>query len=108
MWETLKDKSEKQLSAHLFIAEFEKQVLAAWILFVYDDVLYYPYGSSSNEHREVMASNLMMWEAIKFGKKLDLKKFDMWGALGPEPDEHDPWFGFHKFKQGYGSKLVEY
>jgi len=33
---------------------------------------------------------------------------DMWGALGPNPDRNDPWYGFHKFKEGYGAKHVEY
>lgn len=117
MWETLKTKNEKRknkktdedlLSAHLFIAKYKGEILVAWILFVYNDTLYYPYGASSSEHREVMASNLMMWEAIKFGKKLGLKKFDMWGALGEKPDPNDPWFGFHRFKQGYGAKHVEF
>jgi lipid II:glycine glycyltransferase (peptidoglycan interpeptide bridge formation enzyme) len=55
-----------------------------------------------------MASNLMMWEVIKFGKQLGLKEFDMWGALGPNPDTKDPWFGFHHFKEGYGGKLTEF
>ncbi len=55
-----------------------------------------------------MSSNLVAWEAIKIGRKLGLKKFDMWGALGPEADPKDPWYGFHRFKQGYGGKLTEY
>lgn len=109
MWETLKGKADKnELSAHLFLAKYQEHTLAAWILFVYKDTLYYPYGSSSSKNRETMASNLMMWEAIKYGKELGLKKFDMWGALGPNPDEKDSWYGFHKFKQGYGSTLTEF
>ena len=32
----------------------------------------------------------------------------MWGALGPDADVNDPWQGFHRFKAGYGGKLVEY
>ena len=32
----------------------------------------------------------------------------MWGSLGPEPDTKDPWYGFHRFKLGYGSELVEF
>ena len=32
----------------------------------------------------------------------------MWGALGPDADPKDSWFGFHKFKQGYGGRLAEY
>lgn len=103
MWKNLKGKI-----AHLFLAKYKNKILVAWIVFVYGDTLYYPYGASSNEHREVMASNLMMWEVIRWAKNKGLKKFDMWGALGPNPDEHDPWFGFHRFKQGYGPKHIEF
>ncbi|MCL5438665.1 MAG: peptidoglycan bridge formation glycyltransferase FemA/FemB family protein [Patescibacteria group bacterium] len=112
MWETLRqtqDKpSEDKLTARLFLAKYNSKILAAWIVFIFHDTLYYPYGASSSENREVMASNLMMWEVIKFGKKMGLKKFDMWGSLGPNPDANDPWFGFHRFKQGYGPRLVEF
>jgi len=55
-----------------------------------------------------MANNLIAWEAIKLGKKLDCKNFDMWGALDPNASTKNPWFGFHRFKMGYGGKLVEY
>jgi len=82
--------------------------LVAWMLLDFGDTLYYPYGGSSDLHRDVMASNLVAWEAIRLGKKLKLKSFDMWGALGPEPDTKDPWFGFHRFKAGYGARHVEY
>lgn len=116
MWETLQPKKETQnakhdhdeLRAHLFLAKYKGETLAAWIVFVFHDTLYYPYGSSSNLHREVMASNLLMWEIIKWGKQQGLNKFDMWGALGPNPNPNDPWFGFHRFKQGYGAALTEF
>lgn len=110
MWETLKfQKSNKdELSAHLLKAEFNGETIVAWILFVLGDTLYYPYGASSTKYKETMASNLIMWEAIKLGKSLGLKKFDMWGSLSENPDPKDPWFGFHKFKQGYGATLVEF
>lgn len=119
MWETLRfaqgkpsasenKLSENQLSAHLLTAKYQKKTLVAWIVFIFKDTLYYPYGASSSENREVMASNLMMFEAIKFGKKMGLSKFDMWGALSENPDQKDPWYGFHRFKQGYGPELVEF
>jgi len=97
-----------KLTSHLLLARYQEKTLVAWIVFVYKDTLYYPYGASSSEHRETMASNLMMWETIRFGKKLGLKSFDMWGSLGPNPDPKDPWYGFHRFKEGYGGKLVEF
>jgi lipid II:glycine glycyltransferase (peptidoglycan interpeptide bridge formation enzyme) len=106
MWETLK--SQNNLSAHLLVATYKGKTLVAWIVFVFNGVLYYPYGASSSEHREVMASNLMMWEAIRFGKKMGCSLFDMWGSLGPNPNTQDPWYGFHRFKEGYGAKLVEF
>ena len=114
LWETLPKKIAKNtLSYHLFHAKYKDEkgktfTLASWVLFVFKDTLYYPYGASSSLFREVMASNLLCWEVIKFGKKLGLTNFDMWGALGPEPDTHDPWYGFHRFKQGYGARLVEF
>ncbi len=108
MWETLKSAK----IAHLLAANYQYQgknhTLVTWIVFLFNDILYYPYGASSNNFRNVMASNLMMWEAIRWGKKNGAKLFDMWGALGPNPNPDDPWYGFHRFKQGYGGKLVEF
>jgi len=108
MWQTLKILNPDKLTAHLLLAKYKNRTLAAWILFVSGNTLYYPYGASSSEHRETMASNLMMWEVVRFGKKLGLKTFDMWGSLGPNPDKNDKWYGFHRFKEGYGGKLVEF
>ena len=117
MWDTLRVQRSKlkvqsldkdKLTAHLLTAKYKGKVLTAWILFVFKDTLYYPYGASSSENREVMSSNLVMWEAIRFGKKLGLRKFDMWGAMGPNPDKKDPWYGFHSFKEKYGAEHAEY
>jgi len=109
-WETLNvaKHTDNALTSHVFFAKYQEKILAAWILFVFQDTLYYPYGASSSLHREVMASNLIMWEAIRFGKKLGLQKFDMWGAMSDTPDTKDAWYGFHRFKQGYGARHVEF
>lgn len=105
VWETLKDKE----MARFLISSFEEKPLTAWMLLNFKDTLYYPYGGSSKDHPEVMSNNLVAWEAIKLGKKLKLKSFDMWGAANnPNPEPSDPFYGFHRFKQGYGGELVEY
>ena len=86
--------------AHLLTATFQKQIITTWILFTWKDFLYYPYGASSDEYKNVMANNLIMWEAIKFGKKMGLKTFDLWGReIGK---------GFTKFKEGYRPQVVEF
>lgn len=92
----------------IFKAVYEGQTLVVWIVFVFNGILYYPYGASSTKHREVMASNLMMWEVIRFGQSQGCHSFDMWGSLGPEPDPNNPWYGFHRFKKGYGGELIEF
>ena len=85
--------------AHLLVAKYRGEIITTWILFAHDKILYYPYGASSDIHKNVMASNLMMWEAIKFGKKIGCKTFDLWGR--------EPGKGFTKFKEGYNPQVVE-
>lgn len=104
VWQSLK----KENMARVLVAYYEKIPLTAWMLINFKDTLYYPYGGSSELHRNVMSSNLLAWDAIKLGKKLGLKKFDLWGAADPNKGEKDSYFGFTKFKSGLGAELVEY
>jgi lipid II:glycine glycyltransferase (peptidoglycan interpeptide bridge formation enzyme) len=104
MWAALK----KAGHARLLLAVYKEKVLTAWVVFHYKNRLYYPYGASSRSHREVMASNLVMWRAIQLGRRLNCTSFDLWGCLGPKPNPKDPWFGFHNFKAGYGGDLAEF
>jgi len=104
MWEVLREAN----IAHLFTARYQGKILVTWIMFLFNDILYYPYGASTQQHKEVMASNLMMWEVIRWGKERHAKLFDMWGTPGADPKPTDPYFGFHRFKLGYGPKLVEF
>lgn len=107
MWETLHPANIAYLLRAIYESNGKTYTLASWIIFLFNNVLYYPYGASSDQYRPFMASNLMMWEAIRFGKNHGAVLFDMWGALGPNPDPDDPWYGFHRFKQGYGARLTE-
>lgn len=104
VWEIL---SEKGI-AKLLIAEYEGKPLTAWMLFIYDGVLYYPYGASSSENQNLFANNLVCFEAIKIGKFLGCNLFDMWGAAKNPEDATDSFYGFTRFKLSYGGKHVEY
>ncbi len=95
MWKYLKGKI-----ANLLVAKYDNEIISTWILFNHDEFLYYPYGASTDKYKEVMANNLMMWEAIKFGKNKGLKTFDLWGR--------EEGKGFTKFKEGYNPKVVEF
>lgn len=104
--------SLKEKMAHILVALYRAHgkltPLAAYELFIFNDVMYYPYGGSSVDYRNVMAPNLLMWEAILFAKNNGCKKFDMWGSLPPDYDPADPWSGFTRFKQGYGTEFIEF
>lgn len=96
MWNILKNAG----IAHLLTATHKGEIITTWIVFVWKDFLYYPYGASTEKYKNVMANNLMVWEAIKFGKKLGLKTFDLWGR--------EEGKGFTKFKEGYNPKVIEF
>ena len=95
MWKHLKGNI-----ANLLKASYKGEIITTWILFSHDGFLYYPYGASTDKYKEVMANNLMMWEAIKFGKKQGLTTFDLWGR--------EEGKGFTKFKEGYNPRVVEF
>lgn len=96
MWEQLKPAG----IAHLLVAKYKGEIITAWILFVWRDFLYYPYGASTDKYKNVMSNNLMMWEAIRFGKSLGLTTFDLWGR--------EEGKGFTRFKEGYNPKVIEF
>lgn len=104
LWQVLKPAG----LAQILRAEYQDKTLSVFMVFIFNKKIYYPYGASTREFKELMAPNLLMWEVIKLGKNLGCMTLDMWGALGPEADKNDPWYGFHRFKQGYGGRLIEF
>jgi lipid II:glycine glycyltransferase (peptidoglycan interpeptide bridge formation enzyme) len=102
VWDSLKGEI-----AHILVARYESTPLAAYELFLFKDTLYYPYGGSSDKMRNLMAANLLMWEAIRFGKKNGATTFDMWGSSSPDAGGADAYGGFTRFKEGYNARFVE-
>ena len=93
--------------SHILIAYYENTPIAAYHLFKFNKVLYYPYGGSSDKYREVMGANLLMWEAIKFGKAQGCNSFDLWGSLDPDYTVDNIWAGFTRFKSGFGTTFTK-
>lgn len=97
----------KKKMVHVLIASYQNQPMAGYELFLFKDGAYYPYGGSSLENKNIMAPNLLMWEAIKFAKNRGAKYFDMWGASSPDAPVSDIYAGFTRFKEGYGARYLE-
>lgn len=103
VWDGMKEKQSK-----LFVAFYKGFPLAAYHVMYSDTRAFYVYGGTSSEQKQVMASNLLMWEVIRDAKKQGKRYFDMWGALPENYDLKDPWVGFHRFKEGYGGRHMTY
>lgn len=86
--------------AHLFTATFESQTLVTWIIFKFQDKIYFPYGASSDQHRDVQAPSLMLWETAKWGKANGAKVYDLWGA--------EEGKGFNRFKEQFAPELIKF
>lgn len=104
VWKTFRGEN----SSFLLIADYGGKPLSAWMLIVYEGVLYYPYGGSTEKDKDVQSSCLLGWEAIKFGKKMGCDLFDMWGAAEDMSKKSDPYYGFSIFKEKFGSRHVNY
>lgn len=100
-------KALKQSISHILIAYYKDIPLAAYQLFFFNNSMYYVYGGTSSQYRNLMAANLLMWESIRFAQKIGAKTFDMWGSLSPNYDMKNPWAGFTRFKEGYGTTFVQ-
>ena len=105
VFKTFREKDQAQIVT----GYYEDQPLASMMIFNYKNTLFYPYGGSTQIHKEVMPFYLVMWETILYGKKIGCKVFDMWNCLPPEIENpKHPWFGFHKFKKGFNGELVRF
>lgn len=92
----------------IITTRYQNIPLASWMFFIYSNVLYYPYGGSSDKYKNVQASSLVAWEGIKLGKERGCHTFDMWGAAKDLNDKENSWWGFSNFKIKFGGKYVEY
>jgi len=96
---------------HLIKAFRGDEVYAMAMVFVFKDKVYFPHGASTRRHRELMASNLLMWEVIRFAKQNQCAIFDAWSASNFE-NHHEQsappgrW-GADRFLLGFGARLVK-
>lgn len=88
----------------LLAAEYNSKPLAAMFLIITDKRGTYLYGASSAEHRNLMATYALQWEAIKTSKLKGCTEYDMFG-VSPGPDVNHPMYGLYRFKTGFGGDI---
>ena len=99
----LKAYDEKKL--RIYIAEHEGDKLAAAVATNIGGELFYVYGASSNEKRNLMPNYAMQMEMIRWGIENNCKTYNFGGVLDLNPEN-----GLYKFKYGFckGEGLEEY
>jgi peptidoglycan pentaglycine glycine transferase (the first glycine) len=99
------------------LAEYEGQLLAGLVVLGVGGgcgTACYMYGASSDEHRNLMPTYLLQWEAMLWAKEHGYQEYDLWGV--PDEDEatleagftnrSDGLWGVYRFKRGFGGRLV--
>lgn len=108
-FKTLFDIFTKDKQAEIITGYYLGKPLASMMVLIYRKTLFYPYGGSVNEYKELMPFYLVMWRAILFGKKRGCEYFDLWNCLLPEQENPThPWYGFHRFKKGFNGQLIRF
>lgn len=65
--------------ARVFVAEYQREPLAAIFVTAFGDEAIYLYGASSNAHRERMPNHALHWAAIQWAKARGCARYDLWG-----------------------------
>lgn len=91
----------------LIIAEYEGKAISAVLPISYGNKVWYLYGGSSNEHRNLMPNYLLQWEMIKWAKQSGCDIYDFRGVSGFK-SENDQQYGVYKFKKGFNGDFVEF
>lgn len=108
-FKTLFDIFQQDKQAEIITGYYQEKPLASIMVLIYNKTLFYPYGGSTNKHKELMPFYLVMWQAILLGKKQGCRFFDLWNCLLPEMENPThPWYGFHRFKKGFNGQLIRF
>jgi lipid II:glycine glycyltransferase (peptidoglycan interpeptide bridge formation enzyme) len=91
----------------LFVAEHEGDLVAATILIQVGTHVWYSYGASSTEKREVRGSNAAQWAMIRHALARGADVYDLRGITATL-DADDSHVGLIRFKAGTGGQAVEY
>ncbi|OGC04191.1 hypothetical protein A2276_06255 [candidate division WOR-1 bacterium RIFOXYA12_FULL_43_27] len=93
--------------AKIFIAYLKDEPIAGVFVFMFGSRVWYMYGASKSEQRNVMPNHALHWHIIQWAKQAGYKIYDLWGVpSNPTPDH--PLWGVYRFKKGFNGELIKY
>lgn len=93
--------------AQFFLAYHQETPLAAALAFRLGKKVWYVYGASANQKRNLQAAHLIQWALISWAKGLGCHTYDFRGVSG-DLNPENPLYGLYRFKEGFGARLREY
>jgi len=91
----------------LYLIYYQGQLLSGAVAILYGDKVWYLYGASSNEHRNVMPNYLMQWEMMKWTVENGCDIYDFRGVSG-DLNKGQQLYGLYRFKQGFNGDFIEF
>jgi len=89
-----------------FIAYHAGKPIGAVIVFCFGSKIWYMYGASASQHRNLMPNHLLHWEIIKWAKEKGYKTYDLWGIPAVPRPGHPLW-GVYRFKKGFQGQVIK-
>ena len=94
-------------SCRLYMAFYEDKPIAGTLAIHYGDKVWYLYGASSNEYRNLMPNYLLQWRMIQWAIETGCRVYDFRGVSG-DISEDNPHYGLYRFKQGFHGEFTEF
>ncbi len=91
----------------LYLARHEGDVVASTLWIRVGTHVWYSYGASSTEKRDVRGSNAIQWQMIRDAMAAGAEVYDLRG-ITDTLDEDDSHVGLIRFKVGTGGEAVQY
>ncbi len=101
MLNALKNSQNEHYNFILLLAKkpnSKNDIIGMLVCIQYHDTCEYVIGLTNNEGRFYQANSVLLWEALLFSKKLNVKKFDVGGLSKSTPK------GIYNFKKGLNPK----
>ena len=99
IWEQFEPENIKLLTAY-----YQNKPIASILLVIFGRKMWYLYGASSNQNRNVMPNYLLQWTAICYAIEQNLEVYDFRGVSLAKDGKPD---GLYRFKKGFGTEFVE-
>jgi vancomycin resistance protein VanK len=99
--------AEEEDRIRLYLAEHEGDLVASTLAIRVGGHVWYSYGASSSEKRDVRGSNAIQWRMMQDALAAGADVYDLRG-ITDTLDADDPHVGLIQFKVGTGGEAVEY